>query len=235
MQTIPITFSSTPTPVGVQVATLDQLLALMARYFQGQITTTVSFFDSGASDPTQLVTPLFFNTAQGTWKYWDTGAGKYLAVTPFTPGDTKYSFVAGDEIQQGWIVLDGRQISSIQGISQDQASVLYQLFGVNGSLPTVTAAQNLSDLPAANAYSSIVTDGPFTPPSGQIGALPFGATYDASQSQALAQNTETLRGSAVGVQNALTSVNDVNKQLLAALRGSAGSSQLYAKVFVSFP
>ncbi len=234
-QRIPISLSWTTLPVGVNPADLNQLGTVIAQYLTGQITTTVSFSDSGASDPTQLVTPLFFNTSQGVWKYWDNGAGKYLAVTPFQPGDIKNTFITGDEIQQGWVVLDGRLISAIQGLSQDQASVLNQLFGIGESIPTVTPVQSLSNLPPANAYSSISTAGTIQPPEGQIGALPFGASYDPSQSQALGTNTETLRNSTASLNSAVKTINDVNIALLASLRGSTSGSQLVAKIFVGLP
>lgn len=235
MQRIPIALAWTPLPVGVNPATLDQLGTVIAQYLSGQISSDVSFFEMGASDPTQLVTPLFFNTSQGIFKYWDVNAGRYLAVTPFQPGDTKNSFVTGDEIQQGWIVLDGREISAIQGISQNQSSVLQQLFGINGSLPTVTPVQSLTGLPAADAYSSIGTSNAVQPPEGQIGALPFGASYDPTQPQALATNTEVLRGSAAQLQVQQNAINEVNIELLAALRGSANTATLTAKVYAGLP
>ncbi len=233
MQTIPIRLTASTPPVSIQATDFAQLLTLISQYMSGQIQDDVTFVQTGASDPTQFVTLLFFNTSQGVFKYWDTGAGRYLAVTQFIPGDVKNSFVAGDEIQQGWILLDGRLISSIQGISQDQASVLEILFGLGGSLPTVTPLQSLAGLPANSAFSSI-TISDILPPVNQIGNLPFSGSYDPGQSQALATNTETLRGSTSSLKDSVASIRTVSASILAALNGT-GPATLYAKVFAGYP
>lgn len=235
MQTVPIKLTWTPLPVGVNPLTLDQLGTVMAAYMAGQISSDVTFIPIGASDPTLFTSPLIFNDTQGVFKYWNTGSGKYVTVTPFQPGDTKNTFITGDEIQQGWILLDGRLISAVSGISQNQTVVLQQLFGIGGSLPTVTPALTLADLPAAAAYSSIALSGIIQPPQGQIGALPFGATYDPSQSQGLGANTETLRNQTENLRIALQTVNGVNIRLLSALRGTETSVSYVTKVYVGTP
>lgn len=234
MQIIPINLAWLTVPVGIQATDINQLGTIIAQYLQGQIADTVTFVQTGATDPTQKVTELFFNTSQGAWKYWDVGAGQYLAVTQFVPGDTKTTFNGGDEIQQGWVLLDGRKISAIQGLSANQAAVLNTLFGTGGNIPTVTAAQTLSGLPANGSFSNISV--PATvPPSGQIGALPFGASYDPAQSQALASNTETLRGSDAALQTAVVAIRAQSEAVLSSLNGATAGTTLSVKVFVGYP
>ncbi len=234
-QTIPIKLSATSVPVGVSYASIDQLLTIIAQYMAGQIQDDVTFVLTGAADPTQFVTLLFFNTAQGVWKYWDTNSGRYLAVTQFQPGDTKTTFISGDEIQQGWVLLDGRLISAIQGLSQNQAAVLQTIFGVSGSLPTVTPLTALNGLPAVGAISDIpVLD--IQPPSGQIGDLPFGTDYNPAQSQALGDNTETLRNSADSLKTSVKAIQTQAEAMLAALNGGgSGGVSLYCKIFCGYP
>lgn len=234
-QTIPIKLSGVPVPVGVSYADINQLITILCQYMAGQIQDDVTFVLTGAADPTQMVTLLFFNTSQGVWKYWDTNSGRYLAVTQFQPGDTKTSFVAGDEIQQGWVLLDGRKISAIQGLSQNQSAILQTIFGVDGSLPNTAPLTGLNGLPANGAVSGVpVTD--IAPPKGQIAALPFGASYDPTQSQALASNAETLRNSAGSLKDSVVAIQVQTEKMLNALNGgSSGSATLYCKVFCGYP
>lgn len=232
-QTIPITLNPVPVPVGISAATIDQLLTVICQYVQGQISDDVTFVLTGAADPTAFVTLLFFNTAQGVWKYWDAGLGAYVAVTQFQPGDIKNTFISGDEIQQGWVLLDGRAISAIQGLSQTQAQVLQTLFGAQGSLPTVTPLQSLANLPAANAFSAI-TVAAIAPPAGTLSALPFSSSYNPVESQNLAGGAETLRGSTADLQASVTAIQGVASLVLNSLN-NAGAATIYAKIFVSFP
>lgn len=234
MQTIPITLTPTPVPVGITYADINQLIQIVSRYMAAQISDDVTFVLTGAADPTAFVTLLFFNTTQGVWKYWDTGLGRYVAVTQFQPGDTKTTFLAGDQIQQGWVVLDGRAISAIQGISQNQAAILTTLFGIGGSLPTVTPLTSLQGLPATGAISDI-TVSDIQPPTGQIGALPFGATYDPTQPQALGSNTETLRNSAEDLKTSVAAIQTQAEAMLAALNNGTTGTPLYSLVFCGYP
>lgn len=233
-QIIPLKLTPTAVPVGVSYADINQLLVIIGQYMAGQIQDDVTFVQTGPVDPTQMVTLLFFNTSQGVWKYWDTNSGRYLAVTQFQPGDTKTTFISGDEISQGWVVLDGRAISAIQGLSQNQATVLQAIFGVTGSLPVTAPLTGLNGLPASGAISDI-TVSDTVPPTGQIGALPFGGSYDPTQSQALASNTETLRGSTGSLKDSLVAIQAQAEKILDALNGgSAGGPTLYCKVFCGF-
>ena len=235
MQTIPIKLTPNTVPVGIAYSDINQLLTIIGQYMGAQIQDTVTFVQTGPNDPTQFVTPLFFNTSQGVWKYWDATSGRYLAVTQFLPGDTKTTFIGGDELQQGWVLLDGRKISQVQGLSQNQQQILEAIFGIGGSLPTTSALTSLNGLPLTGSFSGIANPA-VTPPTGQIGALPFGSSYDPSQSQALGSNTETLRGSADSTQAALAAALVQAEAMLDALTNSSTSATpLFAKVFAGYP
>ena len=232
-QTIPISLVPLPTPTGIEYSTIDQLLTVIANYLSGQISTDVSFFAQGASDPTSYVTSLFYNTSQNIFKGWDTGTGSYLPITPFQYGDVKNSFVAGDEVSNGWLELNGREVTAIQGLSLRQGQVLAQLFPA-GTLPTVTPLQNLSGLPTNTSFSSISLPD-ITPPENQIQNLPFSGSYVQIESQDLAKNTETLRDSTSNLNDSVTQIRDVAESLLNAMNGGNSSASLYAKVFIGYP
>ena len=232
-QTIPINLIPLPTPTGIEYSTIDQLLTVISNYLSGQISTDVSFFAQGASDPTSYVTKLFYNTSQNVWKGWDTGTGSYLSITPFQYGDVKNSFVDGDEISNGWLVLNGRLITGIQGLSLRQGQVLAQLFP-SGTLPQVTPLQNLSGLPTNGTFSGISIP-EITPPENQIQNLPFSGSYVQIEAQDLAKNTETLRDSTSTLNDAAISIRDNAETLLEALNGGNSSASLYAKVFIGYP
>lgn len=231
-QTIPITLQPITVPVTVQAATIDQLLTVISQYLVGAINVEVSFFQQGTVNPTQLVTQIFFNLSQGVFYQWDTGLGAYRAITQYQPGDYISTAVAGDSPQIGRIVCDGRMISTIQGISQAQLSVLNQLYGIGGSLPTL-APQIISGLPGPTAFSEIPVTA-VTPPANQIANLPFSTNYNAVEEQNLAANTETLRGSAAALQVSVAAIQAVSQSVLTALKGT-GSAQIYVNVFVGYP
>jgi len=231
-QTIPIQLQPLPVPVDFRALDINQLLTVICQYVAGSISSTVSFFDSGPSNPSQMTSPVFLNTTQGVFYLWSTSLGSYQAMTQWQPGDTKATFVSGDSPQIGWIVCDGRVISTIQGISSTQLNVLQQLFGIGGSLPNLTVPV-ISGLPTTNAFSSItVTD--IAPPAGQIGALPFSADYTPTEEQNLAANTEVLRTSAQALKTSVASIKGVAQQVLTALSGST-VAPLYVNVFIGYP
>lgn len=231
-QTIPISLKPIPTPTGIQYATIDQLLTVISKYLTGQISENVSFFVEGASDPTSYVSALFYNTSQNIFKGWDTGTGSYLPITQFQYGDVKNSFVAGDEISNGWLALDGRSIITIHGLSLRQGNILNQLFP-SGDLPSVSPLQNLVGLPQKGSFSNIATPD-IQPPLNQIGNLPFSGSYSQAESQALAKNTETLRDSTATLNTGVSSIKAQSELLLNALNNTS-TSALYAKVFIGYP
>ncbi len=231
-QTIPIILQPLPVPVDFRALDINQLLTVISQYLVGSISQDVSFFDSGPNTPSQMTSLVFLNTTQGVFYLWEDSLGRYQSTTEFQPGDTKATFVSGDSPQIGWIVCDGRLISTIQGISTTQLSVLQQLFGIGGSLPNLSVPV-ISGLPTASAFSSIpIVD--ITPPDGQIAALPFSASYAAIEEQNLASNTETLRDSAQALKASVASINGVAQQVLTALAGST-TAPLYVNVFIGYP
>jgi len=182
-------------------------------------------------DPTQQTTVLIFNTSQNVFKYWSTSTGAYTPVTQFQWGDIKNTFMGGDSPQTGWIDCDGRAITAIPSISANQQSVLNSLFP-GGTLPTLTPIQGVSNLPASGAYSAVIVAGT-TPPQNQIANLPFSSEYNPVQSQNLASNTETLRGSQNELRTAVVAMQTVSEQFLEAF--AAPVTGLVAQIFVGYP
>lgn len=230
--TIPITLTPVPVPVGVKATDINQLITIITQFTAASINANVSFFQTVSADPTQQTTPLIFNTSQGVFKYWDTNVGKYVAITPFQPGDIKNTFVGGDSPQTGWIDCDGRAISAVPNISAQQQGVLNSLFGVGSNLPDLTPIQGFSNLPASGAFTDIpVLD--TVPPQNQIANLPFASEYNPVDSQNLASNTETLRGSQNSLRGSLVSMRTVSEQMLQAL--TTPVTGMTAQIFVGYP
>lgn len=230
--TIPITLQPIPAPVAISSLTFDQLLTNICQYVSASIQQDVSFFQTVTADPTHQTTPIIYNITQRIFKQWDSGLGRYVAISQFEPGDVKETFVAGDVAQLGWITCDGRKISAVQGVSFTQVSVMEQLFGIGGSLPNI-APQNTTGLPAANAFSKIPISA-VLPAANTIGGLPFSTDYNPGESQNLATNTETLRSSTDSLETTVAAIKTVSDTLLVALNGGT-SVPLYVQVFVGYP
>ena len=230
---IPITLQSAPVNVGVAPADFNQLLALVAGNLTGFISGNVSFFAQGSVTPSSFISALFYNTSQNLFYGWDTGNGAYLPITPFVQGDTKYTFVGGDNVNQGWIILNGRQVTAVPGVSARQLSVLQSLFGASGNLPTVSPLQALSNLPGSGAFSDI-TNPAVAPAAGQFSGLTVSSPPQQSDVQATNSNCETLDASVQSVQEAVASVIAQSEAMLDALNG-AGGPTMYAAVFVGPP
>lgn len=230
--TIPITLTPVPVPVGVQATDINQLITIITQFTAASINADVSFFQIVSADPTQITTPLIFNTSQGVFKFWDTTVGKYTPITPFQAGDIKNTFNGGDSPQTGWIDCDGRAINDVPNISAYQQSVLNSLFGVGGNLPDLSPLQGLSNLPSSNAFSNVVVP-TTTPPQNQIANLPFSATYNPVEEQNLAANTETLRGSQNDLRASVVAMQSISNQMLQSLTTPA--TGLTAQVFVGYP
>jgi hypothetical protein len=230
--TLPITLTPVPVPVGIRATDINQLITILTQYVAASVNTDVSFFQTVSADPTQFTTQIIFNTSQLTFKYWSTSLGKYTAITPFQPGDIKNTFLSGDSPQTGWIECDGRAISQVPNISQNQQGILNSLFGVGGNLPDLTPIQSFNGLPAADSFS-VISVATTVPPQNQIANLPFASEYNPVESQNLAANTETLRGSQDSLRTSLTDIQTVSSQLLTAL--TTPGQPLVACVFVGFP
>lgn len=229
MTAIPITLTPVPVPVGVSYSSINQLLTIISQYVAGQIQANVTFIQEFANDPSTFQGNLIFNTTEGLWKRWDLGTTSYQPLTAFTYGDTKNTFVSGDDTTNGWIVCDGRKISAIQNITATQAAVLQSLFGVNGSLPVVNPLQALSGLPQNNAFADI-SNPAVQPPANQIGSLPFSNPPAQTEVQALATNTENLDASVITLQAAVASIITNSEAVLDSLNGSQ-ATKFYAKVY----
>lgn len=134
---IPIILTALPVPTGIQAINFDQQLALVARYLQGSISTNVSFFLQGSNFP-QSDQGIFYNQTTHQFGAWDSSQGRYVPLTTLIVGDAKPSYVAGDDVVNGWVQLDGRNVNSVPGITQFQKANLQTLFGVGGVLPTQT-------------------------------------------------------------------------------------------------
>lgn len=214
-QTIPITLTPSNPPTDFQAANFPQLLTAICQYVQGAIRASVSFFLEVLVDPTSFVTNLIFNSTQGVWKYWSQTEGKYVTITDYIVGDVKYSFFGGDQVANGWVVMNGRAITAIPGLAQSQITALQTLFP-DGNLPTVTAV-NGDFLPPEDSFTGI-TGVEIQPDDGVIAGLPIGGSYDQSEIEALRDDTEILRDSTASLNSEVDQIKDKSAELLEALR-----------------
>lgn len=222
MATIPITFSPLTVPVSVQATNINQLLAIISQYLSGQISANVSFFQQGSNWPLSDQ-GIFFNQTTQQFGTWSTAQGKYLPITDLIIGDTKASFVAGDDTADGWIQLDGRAINSVTGITNDQKSALQSLFGVDANLPNYTFLSGLNGLPDTGSFSDIVNPAS-APTQAAVQALTIGGSYSQTEVAALRDNTATLAGSSTAIQAALAQSIGYSESVLTSLNagGVAG-------------
>jgi len=234
MSKIPVNLTPLPVPVGVQAMSINQLFQLWSQFVEASIdVANVSFFIQGTVDP-QSDQGLFFNTNQNQFKVWSISQGKYLPISNIQVGDTKLTYVGGDDVTNGWLVCDGRGVQTLTGISQSQKLNVETLFGVSGNLPTLAPPQALGNLPANNAIASILVP-TIVPADGAIGALPFDVTYDQSEVVALRDNTETLRDSTAALATSVTRIRDAAEQIRDAVAGTNATSTAVWKIFVGYP
>lgn len=230
-QTIPITLTPNNPPIEVSAANFPQLLTLICQYVQGAIRASVSFFLEVLVDPTSFVTNLIFNSTQGVWKYWSQAEGRYVTITDYIVGDVKQTFVGADQVANGWVVLNGRSIAAIPGLTQLQIDNLDSLFP-SGLLPTVVPV-NGADLPPEDSYSGI-TGVEIEPDSGVIEGLPVGVAYDQAEMEALRDNTEVLRDSTADLAQETNEIKAKSEELLEALRTNT-TPPLVSSVFCGMP
>lgn len=234
MPRIPINITPLPVPVGVQALNINQLFQLWSQFVEASIDlANVSFFIQGTVDPASDQ-GLFFNTNQNMFKVWSISQGKYLPISDIQVGDTKLSFVTGDDINNGWLVCDGRGVQTLTGISQAQKLNVETLFGVNGSLPQLAPPQSMGNLPANGSIASIPVP-TITPAGGVIGGLPIGAVYDQGEVGALRDGTETLRSSTAALSVTTTRLRDATEQIRDAIAGATANTDAVWKVFVGYP
>lgn len=231
---VPIQLTPVPVPGGTNPTDINQLIALICKYISGSISESVSFFVQGSNWPLSD-NGIYFNSSIGRFGTWDSGLGKYIPISDRTVGEILPTFVSGDDVANGLIVLDGRNINTILSISQSQKSNLETLFGANNSIPSYKFFGALSNLPGVGSFSDIVVNA-FAPQSGTIGNLTISGAYTQSEIQALRANTETTLESAIALQTVVTQIQAVSESVLDALNGSAstGLAPIW-KIFVGFP
>ncbi len=230
MPAIPIQLSWNPVSQSASPSDLNGLGTLICQQVAAAIQASVSFFQTGPSDPTTFVTAIFFNTTQGIFKYWNSGSAKYLPVTTSVTGDYKNSAIGGDDVTNGWIVCDGRLLTAIVGISALQLNNLQAVYGAapTTKLPNITVPLTLAGIPPNGSFSNIVNPA-VRPPSGTIGGLTFSSPPTQAEVGNLAGNCETLDESAISVQMALASSIHQSENIIHAL--NAGTGNVFTKVY----
>ena len=159
MQTLPIKLTAACLPSGFKSITPQDLINAVAKYMSASVSDDVSFFHQGAVLPTSDVGP-FFNTASGTWYQWSLTYGRYICdLGNFRVGDTVNTFVAGDDLSYGWVILDGRAINSVAGLTTKQKNALESFFGAGANLPSGLAASITGTIaaPANSTYTVLLS------------------------------------------------------------------------------
>lgn len=230
---VPIILSPQTVDVTVNAQDINALLQIICSNITAVINQQVSFFLQVSATPGTYVGDIIYNTSQMAFLGWNSGAAKYIPITtPAVIGQIYQSFNQGDNIQTGFIQLNGRLITGVAGISANQTAVLNGLFP-SGSLPNIVGTQFQSGLPAVGSFSDIANP-VVVPPSGQIGGLTFSSTYNPPDEQALASNTEVLRGAVNSTQQAIASLITESEAMLDALLNLSGPT-IYAQVYIGPP
>lgn len=235
-QTIAITLNWGPVSTDFSAANINQLGELIAAQLSASVRADITFIPIVTNDPTAFDGQLIFNVAQNIFKSWNIGTGSYRAITEYAIGDIKNTFVGTDTISTGWVILNGRTLASITGLTGAQLSALQALFP-SGSLPSVTPA-NVSGLPAGNAFGDIPwppsIEPTVQPAAGVISpGLTFTNPVTDTEGQALADQTEILRNSVQDSFYVTKQIQTVAQQLLTALN-NANPPVLYAAVFCGY-
>lgn len=139
---VPIVLTPIPAPVGITAADFNQLLTNICQYISAVIQQNVSFFQTFASPPAFYSGDLIFVTGLENFMTWDTGTGQYIPLNQLQIGATiQQSVIYGapsfDDIQNGFIYLNGRAIDSIAGLSASQLANLHALYPNGGDLPNI--------------------------------------------------------------------------------------------------
>ena len=207
---------------------IDQLMVYFVKYIGASISASVSWFLTGTVDPNSNQ-GVFFNTAQDVFKSWDNSVGRYTPIGAPPVGQVIDTFVGGDEASNGYVLLDGRSISAITGLSTAQVTALTGLFGVGGAVPNIPVFRGFNTAPANGAFSGI--DFPdVAPANGVIGGCVDVAT--------LAPAAETLRDSTDTINTQTKTLRNTSETLLNAVNAAAGlnaTNPIYKKVFVGYP
>lgn len=226
---------ASPLPPNFSVVGPDGFLQALIRYVQVVIPGTFTGVIRGTIDPSNDQ-GLFYNSLQRVFKDWDVGTGRYQPVTDLSLTEEKVFYTPGDDLVKGWVVLNGRTINSITGLSVLQKQVLESVFGPGGSLPNRIVLGAFSNLPANGAFGGITIED-ILPANGEIAALTFDTPHPTKeQTEALRDKTEVLRDSAAALKDDTVAIRDVAEQLLDSVRASASATvTAYAKIWVGFP
>lgn len=230
---IPITLNANPVPVGVQAVNINDLLNIVAEYVSGTISQNVSFFIQGATAP-QSNQGIFYNTSTRRFEDWSSAAGAYIPISENIVGDLKVALSQSDDPSNGWILLNGRTINSLNNITQLQKSNLETLFGSGGSLPNYSFLGALVGLPSSGAFTAI-TNNQIQPNTGTIGAISIGTDYSQTQITSLRNNTETLLDSTSNLQAVVAQVQSTSDQVLNSLLASNTTLGPKWFVFCGYP
>lgn len=139
---IPIVLTPVPPPVGITAANFAQLLTNICQYISAVVNANVSFFQTFASPPATFQGDLIFVTGLQNFMVWDTGTGQYNPLNQIPIGGVLqqaviYGIPNYDDLENGFIYLNGRVIASIAGLSASQLANLNTLFPGSATLPNI--------------------------------------------------------------------------------------------------
>ena len=231
---VPIVLTANPVPGAQRPLDINQFLQTICQYVSAQISQNVSFFIQGAAYPVSDQ-GIFFNQTTEKFGVWSSAYGKYIAIGDRTVGELVASYLVTDDLPNGLVVLDGRAISAITGLSQQQTTNLETIFGVTASLPNFTFFAALQGLPDSGAFSGIPIS-PFVPLTSQVQAISFTGSYAQAAEQALQSNVASTVTSATSLQSAVQQIQGVAESLLDALVNYTPSGVMPVwKIFAGFP
>lgn len=233
-QTIPIVMQWGPGTPAQQAIVSNEAGEIIAAQLAAAIRADITYITQVTNDPTTFVGQLIFNVPQNVFKSWDIGSGSYKPVASFGVGDVKNTFVGADSLATGWVLLNGRLISDIAGLSGSQTANLQSLFGSSSDtrIPTVIPA-NVSGLPQGNAFGSIPWP-QILPVADTFANLTFTNPVTDAEADEFADDTETLRTTVDNVFTLVKAIQEVCQQQLTALNANT-TPPLYAQIFVGFP
>lgn len=189
--TVPLSLIWVPITTPTAALDLNQLGNIIAKQLSGSLDQAgVSFFLSGTTNPT-TDQGLFYNTVAKMFFIWDTVSAGYVPMGGSKIGDVIPTFLSGDNVTQGLVVLDGRSIVSIPGLSTRQQTALTTLFGT--SLPTIGFLGAMTGIPTNGSIGGI------TVPTDTVANLADAVTQ-------LRNKTESLRDAVAGVGSPSTEI-----------------------------
>src|SRR6478736_6970250 len=139
---LPVVLTPIPPPAGISAIDFPQLLANICAYISASVQQNVSFFQTFASPPGSFQGQIIFVTGLNNWMVWDTGTGQYIPLNQLQIGaviqqSEIYGAPSFDDLQNGFVYLNGRAIASIVGLSASQTDNLNALYPNGGTLPNI--------------------------------------------------------------------------------------------------